>query len=105
MSFPSNRSSALDPRTSHALQSWLAVVDRAPPPKPLVMGGTMPPTAGVKVQTRWQPGAMPQFPIEPANDPVERLAADDRTSMTMLALVVCVTLTVALLGFGLQVLQ
>lgn len=58
-----------------------------------------------QIRTRWQPGAVPAFPIEPANDPVRRLAEDDRASMTLLALVLCVTLTVALLGFGLQVLH
>ncbi|HET7526168.1 MAG TPA: hypothetical protein VFK10_09530 [Burkholderiaceae bacterium] len=84
----------------------LRVVDRAPPPKPLVMGTTMPPTLiRPKVRTHWQPSAKAMFPIEPANDPVQRLVDDDRASMTLLALVLCVTVTVALLGFGLQVLQ
>ena len=85
----------------------LRVVDRAPPLKPLVMGTTVPPTLIIKpnVRTRWQPSAKAMFPIEPANDPVQRLVDDDRASMTLLALVLCVTVTVALLGFGLQVLQ
>jgi hypothetical protein len=48
---------------------------------------------------------MPVFPIEPANDPVQHLVDDDRMAMTLLALVLCVTVTIALLGFGLQVLQ
>lgn len=56
-----------------------------------------------RIRTRWQPGSMPAFPIEPANDPVRHLAEDERSSMTLLALVLCVTITVALLGFGVQV--
>lgn len=89
------------------LRPWprLAPVDKAPLPKPLVMGGTLPPTAKATVRTRWQPASMPVFPLEPANDPIRRLVDDDRASMTLLALVVCVTLSIALLGFGLQVLQ
>jgi len=84
----------------------LRVVDKAPPPKPLVMGGTVPPTApGEWVRTRWQPRSMPVFPIEPANDPVQHVVDNDRVSMTLLALVLCVTVTIALLGFGLQVLH
>jgi hypothetical protein len=80
------------------------VVDRAPPLKPLIMGTTVPPvTTKPNVRTRWQTSSMPRFPIEPANDPIERLIDDDRASMVLLALVVCVTLTVAVLGFGLQV--
>ena len=69
------------------------------------MGGTLPPTPMARVRTRWQPTAAPVFPIEPANDPVLRLAEDDRAGLTLLTLVLCVTLAVALLGFGLQVLQ
>jgi hypothetical protein len=90
------------------LRPWprLAPVDKAPPPKPLVMGGTLPPiTAKARVRTHWQPASMPVFPIEPANDPIRHLADDDRASLTLLTLVLCVTLTIALLGFGLQVLQ
>ena len=90
------------------LRPWpLLVPDKAPPPKPLVMGGTVPPQPRAKavVRTHWQPHAMPSFPIEPANDPLERLADDDRASMTLLALILCVTLSIALLGFGMQVLQ
>jgi len=91
------------------LRPWptLPPPDKAPPPKPLVMGGTLPPQAPARpaVRTRWQPQAMPMFPIEPANDPVQRLADDDRSSMTLLALILCVTVSIALLGFGLQVLQ
>jgi len=90
------------------LRPWprLVPVDKAPPPKPLVMGGTLPPQPALAhVRTRWEPTAMPVFPLEPANDPVQRLADDDRTAMTLLTLVLCVTMTIALLGFGLQVLQ
>jgi hypothetical protein len=91
------------------LRPWPALVppDKAPPPKPLVMGGTLPPLAPSRhrVRTHWQPQASPVFPIEPANDPVQRLLDDDRASMTLLALILCVTVSVALLGFGLQVLQ
>ena len=90
------------------LRPWptLVSVDKAPPPKPLVMGGTLPPRpASSRVHTHWQPGSMPVFPIAPANDPVQRLADDDRLAMALLTLVLCVTVTVALLGFGLQVLQ
>jgi hypothetical protein len=84
----------------------LTVVDKAPQPKPLVMGGTLPPiTTKPSLRTRWQPSAKALFPIEPANDPVQRLADNDRASLALLALVLCVTLTIALLGFGLQVLQ
>ena len=88
------------------LRPWpvLMPVDRAPVPKPLVMGGTLPPMPLARVQTRWQPGSAPVFPIEPANDPVHHLAEDDRASLTLLSLVVCVTLAIALLGFVLQVL-
>jgi hypothetical protein len=92
-------------------------VDRAPIPKPLVMGGTLPPRSALaQVHTRWQPLSQPVFttdtptgspcfPIEPANDPIERLADDDRAALTLLTLVLCVTVAIALLGFGLQVLQ
>jgi hypothetical protein len=89
------------------LRPWpvLMPVDRAPAPKPLVMGGTLPPTPLARVQTRWQPTAQPRFPIEPANDPVHHLAEDDRAGLALLTLVLCVTLAVALLGFVLQVMQ
>jgi hypothetical protein len=92
---------------SRPLRPWpvLMPVDRAPTPKPLVMGGTLPPTPMARVHTRWQPGSAPLFPIEPANDPVQRLAEDDRTGLALLTLVLCVTVAVALLGFVLQVLQ
>ncbi|MCG3188750.1 MAG: hypothetical protein LKCHEGNO_00905 [Burkholderiaceae bacterium] len=89
------------------LRPWprLAPVDKAPLPKPLVMGGTVPPQPKATVRTRWQPDSMPVFPIEPANDPIRHLVDDDRASLTLLALVLCVTLSIALLGFGLQLLQ
>ena len=89
------------------LRPWPTLVpfDQAPPPKALVMGGTIPPLPAGRVRTHWQPTAMPVFPIEPANDPVQHLVDDDRMAMTLLALVLCVTVTIALLGFGLQVLQ
>lgn len=102
------RAPSARPRPQRALRPWpvLTVVDKAPPPKPLVMGGTLPPATGrPRVRTRWQPGSMPVFPLEPANDPLQRLADDDHASMTLLALVLCATITIALLGFGLQVLQ
>jgi len=84
----------------------LPIVDRAPPPKPLVMGRTMPPPpASGMVRTHWQPDSMPVFPIEPADDPVRQLAEHERTSMTLLTLVMCATIAVAVLGYGLQVLQ
>jgi len=98
----------IDADSGRALRPWptLMPVDKAPPPKPLVMGGTLPPRPPkARVRTHWQPAAMPVFPIEPANDPVQRLADDDRAAMTLLTLVLCVTVTIALLGFGLQVLQ
>ena len=89
------------------LRPWpvLMPVDRAPLPKPLVMGATLPPTPLARVQTRWQPGSAPVFPIEPANDPVHHLAEDDRAGLTLLTLVLCVTVAIALLGFGMQVMQ
>jgi len=92
---------------ARTLRPWptLAPVDRAPAPKPLVMGGTLPPRPARPLRTHWQPTSMPVFPIEPANDPLQRLADDDRLAMTLLTLVLCVTVTIALLGFGLQVLQ
>lgn len=95
------------PSRPRPLRPWpvLMPLDRAPSPKPLVMGGTLPPTAMARVRTRWQPTAAPVFPIEPANDPVVHLAEDDRAGITLLTLVVCVTLAVALLGFVLQVSQ
>jgi hypothetical protein len=96
------------------LRPWpvLTPVDRAPKPKPLVMG-TMPPCrSAAHVRTRWQPMGLPTlndvapaFPIEPANDPVQRWTDDDRAGLALLTLVVCVTVAIALLGFGLQVLQ
>jgi hypothetical protein len=48
---------------------------------------------------------MPTFPIDPANDPVRRAEQNDRASLTLLTLVLCVSVSVALLGFGLQLLQ
>lgn len=99
----------ISPGTASAerLRPWpvLMPLDKAPQPKPLVMGGTLPPTPIARIRTRWQPSAMPMFPIEPANDPVKHLLDDDRAAMALLALVLCVTVTIALLGFGLQVLQ
>ncbi len=84
----------------------LAPIDKAPQPKPLVMGRQVEPSPAIaKVQTRWQPGGMPTFPIEPANDPVRRVADNERAGLTLLTLVLCVTASVALLGFGLQILQ
>jgi|SoimicmetaTmtHMA_FD_contig_31_15297350_length_801_multi_3_in_0_out_0_2 hypothetical protein len=84
----------------------LVPLDKAPAPKPLVMGTTVPPRAPIApIRTHWQPTAMPKFPIEPANDPLRHLADDDRLAMTLLTLVLCVTVAIALLGFGLQVLQ
>lgn len=90
------------------MRPWpkMAPVDKAPDPKPLVMGepvSTRPALA--RVRTRWQPDSMPTFPIEPANDPVRRLADSERSALTLLTLVLCVTASVALLGFGLQILQ
>lgn len=82
----------------------LPLGDRAPPPKPLVMGNTSPPSTSGTLRADWQPGAMPVFPIEPANDRVRQLAESERTS-TLLTLVMCATITVAMLGYGLQVLQ
>ena len=101
---PSEHLARNDGRT---LRPWptLVPLDKAPAPKPLVMGGTLPPRPASRVRTHWQPTAMPAFPIEPANDPLQRLADDDRLAMTLLTLVLCVTVTIALLGFGLQVLQ
>jgi hypothetical protein len=62
------------------------------------MGGTRPPPAASgTVRTHWQPDSMPAFPIEPAES--------ERTSMTLLTLVMCATVTVAVLGYGLQALQ
>jgi len=89
------------------LRPWphLTPVDKAPLPKPLVMGGTVPPVPTARVRTRWQPDSMPVFPIEPANDPIRQLADDDRASLMLLTLVLCVTVSIALLGFGLQLLQ
>jgi len=80
-------------------------VDKAPLPKPLVMGTLPPVVAKARVRIRWQPDSMPVFPIEPANDPIRHLADDDRASLTLLTLVLCVTVSIALLGFGLQLLQ
>ena len=99
--------SAMTGTAHQPLRPWpvLVPLDRAAPnPKPLVMGGTLPPTPMSRVQTRWQPASAPVFPIEPANDPVHHLAEDDRANLTLLSLVVCVTLAIALLGFVLQVL-
>jgi hypothetical protein len=84
----------------------LAPIDKAPAPKPLVMGRPVEPSRPMaKVRTRWQPGSMPTFPIEPANDPVRRAADNERAGLTLLTLVLCVTASVALLGLGLQILQ
>jgi hypothetical protein len=96
-----------DAARQRPLRPWpvLVPLDRAPTPKPLVMGGTLPPTPVARVQTRWQPGSAPVFPIEPANDPVVHLAEDDRAGLTLLTLVLCATVAIALLGFVLQVSQ
>ena len=96
------------PGNGRPKQPWqtLPLVDRAPPPRPLVMGGTRPPPAASgTVRTHWQPDSMPAFPIEPASDPVRQLAESERTSMTLLTLVMYATVTVAVLGYGLQALQ
>jgi hypothetical protein len=93
------------------LRPWprIAAPDPAPAPKPIAMGPL--PVAGehrqamARVQTRWQTGARPTFPIRPTDDPVRQAADNERRGMTLLALVVCVSVSVALLGFGLQVLQ
>lgn len=104
-SLQSQSALAADPR-QRPLRPWpvLMPVDRAPLPKPLVMG-TLPPTPLARVRTRWQPGSAPVFPIEPANDPVHHLDEDDRAGLALLTLVLCVTVAVALLGFVLQVVQ
>lgn len=93
------------------LRPWprIAQPDLAPAPKPLVMGpmaraGTQAP-AMARVQTHWQTHSKPTFPIRPASDPVRQIVDNERRGMTLLALVLCATLSVALLGFGLQVLQ
>jgi hypothetical protein len=102
-----SRSALTGTTAQRPLRPWpvLMPLDRAPTPKPLTMGGTLPPTPMTQLRTRWQPGSAPVFPIEPANDPVHRLAEDDRAGLTLLTLILCVTLAVALLGFVLQVLQ
>lgn len=93
------------------LRSWprIAPLDLAPAPKPLVMGplaaAGAPKPASAQVHTRWQTRAKPTFPIRPADDPVRRAADNERRGMTLLALVLCATVSVALLGFGLQMLQ
>jgi ferric-dicitrate binding protein FerR (iron transport regulator) len=93
------------------LRPWprIAAPDLAPAPKPLVMGPLAAADASrpamARVQTRWQTHAKPTFPIRPADDPVRQMATNERRGMTLLTLVVCATLTVALLGIGLQVLQ
>lgn len=93
------------------LRPWprIATPDLAPAPKPLVMGSMAPasaaPPAVARVQTRWQTHARPTFAVRPASDPVRQAVDNERRGMTLLALVLCATLSVALLGFGLQVLQ
>lgn len=90
------------------LRPWpkLAPVDKAPSPKPLVMGSDVQSQpAMARVRTRWQPDSMPTFPIDPANDPVGKADDNERAGLTLLTLVLCVTVSVALLGFGLQILQ
>jgi hypothetical protein len=93
------------------LRPWprISPPDRAPAPKPLVMGplaaASQARPAMARVQTRWQTHARPTFPIRPADDPVRQVADNERRGMTLLALVLCVTVSVALLGFGLQILQ
>jgi hypothetical protein len=106
-SLQTHRAMAAGAAPPRPLRLWpvLVPVDRAPSPKPLVMGGTLPPTPMARVQTRWQPGSAPVFPIEPANDPVHHLVEDDRAGLTLLTLVLCATIAIALLGFVLQVAQ
>ena len=92
------------------LRPWprLAPVDRAPTPKPLVMGrddDVQSRPAMARVRTRWQPDSMPTFPIDPAHDPVRRAEQNERAGLTLLTLVLCVSVSLALLGFGLQILQ
>lgn len=90
------------------LRPWpkLAPLDRAPSPKPLVMGPDVQDRpAMARVRTRWQPDSMPTLPFEPAADPVRLVEESDRASLTLLTLVLCVTVSVTLLGFGLQILQ
>jgi hypothetical protein len=100
------------PAQHRPLRPWprLAQPEMAPPPpKPLVMGRATqrpePSTLTRVVQTHWQADSAPRFPIEPANDPVKRMADDDRSGLALLTLVLCVTVAVALLGFGIQVMQ
>ena len=102
---PSDRFAA--PGIGQPKRPWqaLPLSDRAPPPKPLVMGNRLSQAASDTVHTHWQPGSLPMFPIEPANDPVGQLDENERTSMRLLTLVTCATMTVAALGYGLQVLQ
>lgn len=101
----------LHPEPNRLLRPWPRInpPDLAPPPKPLVMGPLTAAGEGrpamARVQTRWQTSAKPTFPIRPASDPVRQAADNERRGMTLLALVVCVSVSVALLGFGLQVLQ
>lgn len=93
------------------LRPWprITAPDLAPAPKPLVMGPLAPahatPQALARVQTRWPTHARPTFPIQPASDPLRQVVDNERRGMTLLALVLCATLSVAVLGFGLQVLQ
>jgi hypothetical protein len=93
------------------LRPWprIAAPDAAPTPKPLVMGPLAPAGAAApalaRVQTRWQTHARPTFPIQPASDPVRQVVDNDRRGMLLLTLVLCATLSIALLGFGLQVMQ
>jgi hypothetical protein len=90
------------------LRPWpkLAPVDRAPSPKPLVMGSEVQSRpAMARVRTRWQPDSMPTFPIDPADDPVRKVDDNERAGLTLLTLVLCVSVSLALLGFGLQILQ
>lgn len=93
------------------LRPWprIAAPDQAPAPKPLVMGPNSPghaaPPALARVQTRWQTHARPTFPIQPASDPVRQAVDNERRGMVLLTLVLCATLSIALLGFSLQVMQ
>lgn len=108
-----HRAAGFAPHRPRTLRPWPALypTDGSPPPKPLTLGrlseGQPQPThtSSLWALPQRPPGlAEPSLPFFTEADPVQRAEDNERAGMTLLVLVLCATLAVALLGFGLRVL-